>query len=135
MNRERLVVHKPQHLLAGAPISWSSRKQPCIALSSTEAEYISASSAMQELKWLRHLLRNLDAKQKEATPVFEDNAGCLHLIMNPVFRQRSKHIDVRHHFVRECFNKGIIRPVKTKTQLMLADASPRIYQRQHFERW
>ena len=85
----------------GAPISWSSRKQPTVALSSTEAKYMAAKEAVKEAIWLRRFLGELGQKQVGPTVIFEDNKGCIDLSKNPVHHNQTKHIDIQYHFVRK----------------------------------
>ena len=70
-------------LLGGMPITWKSQLQPCVTLSSTEAEYVAACLCAQEVMWLRRLMEELGAKQVAPTTVYEDNDGCIALSKNP----------------------------------------------------
>lgn len=108
-------------MMAGGAVSWNSRKQPTVALSSTEAEYMALSGAVQEAIWLRQLLRDLGYAQQGATPIYEDNQGCINLANNPVSHSRTKHIDIRHHFVRERLESGDIGLQYCQTGDMGAD--------------
>ncbi|KAJ9506890.1 hypothetical protein QJQ45_002417 [Haematococcus lacustris] len=80
----------------GAAVSWSSRRQPTVAVSTTEAEYMAASAAAKEAMWLRVLLADLSVGSEAA----------ITLIKHPIASARSKHIDVLHHFVRERAARG-----------------------------
>ena len=82
-------------------VSWCSRKQATVAKSSTEAEYVALSTATQEGIWLRRLLSGLMMDMKNPTLIYEDNQGAIDLSKNPKYHDRTKHIDVCHHFVRE----------------------------------
>ena len=83
-------------------ISWSSKRQPTVALSSTEAEYMGQTQATKEAIWLRRLLKELHAQDSiAATTIFGDNQGAIALAKNPQFHPRSKHIAIQHHFVRD----------------------------------
>eukprot|EP00965_Chrysotila_dentata_P147980 4884646-Pleurochrysis_carterae.AAC.1 len=84
-----------------AAISWSSKKQPCVALSSCEAEVIAASEATKEAVYLRSLFADLGLAAPEPTALAMDNKFAIDLAYNPEHHQRSKHIDRRHFFVRE----------------------------------
>lgn len=86
--------------LSDSLISWGSTKQKTVALSSTEAEYIAISEASKEATYLRNLMRELLGSLKKIT-IYNDNQGALKLTENPIFHKRTKHIDIRHHFVRE----------------------------------
>uniref|UniRef100_A0A6V7IJ77 Retrovirus-related Pol polyprotein from transposon TNT 1-94 n=1 Tax=Bracon brevicornis TaxID=1563983 RepID=A0A6V7IJ77_9HYME len=88
-------------ILAGCPISWESRKQRTVALSSTEAEYMALTEATKEAMYLRRFLMELGFESLTDLQLFCDNNGALKLAKNPVYHSRTKHIDVKHHFVRE----------------------------------
>ena len=87
-------------LAEGGIISWSSRLQPTVATSTTEAEYIAAAAATKEALWLRKLLPEL-GYELETVQIYGDNQAALKIIANPIVSERSKHIDIIHHFVRE----------------------------------
>ena len=87
-------------LLGGAAITWSSKKQNSVALSTVEAEYMALSVATQEAIWLRQL-EELGMKDAGPTLIYEDNQGAISMAKNPVFHKRTKHIQIRYHFVRE----------------------------------
>ena len=89
-----------------AAVTWQSKRQPTVALSSTEAEFMSASQAASEAMWLRALLADLDYAQQDATVLYGDNRGCLALAKNPTLHARTKHIEMRHHFIREKVESG-----------------------------
>lgn len=108
-------------MMAGAAVSWASRLQPSVALSSAEAEFMAASAAGQEAVHLRSLLEDAGYKQGEATVVFEDNQGCIGLAKNPVVSQRSKHIDLRKHYIRDLVADGVVVLEAVATQHQLAD--------------
>jgi hypothetical protein len=105
--------------LNGGPVTWSSKKQPIVVLSTMESEYIAASDTGREAKWLRLLLSELGLPQKSPTKIWCDNESAIALARNPEYHKRSKHIDVRYHHLRELvFNKVIdIEYVNTKEQL------------------
>jgi len=87
-------------LLGGGAVSWLSKKQSTVALSTAVAEYVALSQAAQECVWLRRLLSDLGM---DATPVviLEDNQGAIAIAKNPVDHSRTKHIDFRYHYIRE----------------------------------
>ena len=82
-------------------VSWCSKRQGTVAKSTTEAEYVALSQATQEAVWLRRLLSEIGYLTNTPTTVFEDNQGAIELSKNARFHNRTKHIDVAHHFVRE----------------------------------
>ena len=105
----------------GCPVSWFSKKQASVALSTTEAEYIAASACLQEVIWLRTLLEDLGFPQTEATRIYEDNQGCIKLAQNSRCDARTKHIDIRHHFIREKLDEKVIQLEYCPTNDNLAD--------------
>ena len=108
-------------MLSGGPISWSSRKQKCVALSTAEAEYVALSAAVQECMWLRQLEAELSGDNDTPTVIFEDNQSTIAMAKNPQFHGRAKHIDIRHHFVREQLAHGTIQLEYCPTTEMTAD--------------
>ena len=81
--------------------TWYSKKQPIVSLSTCEAEYVSASYCVCHAIWLRRLLGELKIPQQRSTEIRIDNKSAIELAKNPVHHERSKHIDVRFHFIRE----------------------------------
>uniref|UniRef100_A0A0C9S056 POLX_1 protein n=1 Tax=Fopius arisanus TaxID=64838 RepID=A0A0C9S056_9HYME len=109
-------------VMQGAAISWASRRQPTVALSTAEAEYMALSSACQEATWLRLLMRDLDPEMlNEPTIIHSDNKGAIALAETSHYRPRTKHIDVRHHFLREKIEEKIIKISYILTEKMIAD--------------
>eukprot|EP00253_Pinus_taeda_P014741 PITA_14741 len=87
--------------LGSASISWMSRKQKSVALSTTEAEYIAASMPCCEAIWLRNLFSELFEHMLDTTVIFCDNQSGILLLENLVFHDRSKHIDIKYHFIKD----------------------------------
>lgn len=85
----------------GNLISWSSRKQPTVSRSSTEAEYKAVANATAEIIWIQVLLRELGISQHRPPSLWCDNIGATYLSANPIFHRRTKHVEVDYHFVRE----------------------------------
>jgi hypothetical protein len=116
--------------LAGAPVTWAAKKQPTVALSSTEAEYMAVTQACKEAIWLRRLLTDLGYNQEAPTIIYEDNQGCIELARNPVHHSRTKHIDIQWHFIREKLESQEIQLKYCETANMVADictkALPRV---------
>ncbi len=106
--------------LGESTISWGSKKQSVVALSTTEAEYIALSLATQEAVWLRNLLGDLHLNQKTTT-IFEDNQGTIALSNNPTNHSRTKHIDIKYHYVRDLILKKQIDVSYCPTNEMVAD--------------
>ena len=94
-------------MCAGACVCWFSRTQKCVTLSTSEAEYVALGDAVKELLFSGQVWRfMIPGKGMLRFPVFEDNQGALQLSKNPVSNSNSKHIDVRHHFLRELVRQG-----------------------------
>eukprot|EP01031_Cornospumella_fuschlensis_P026641 gene26641-32192_t len=108
-------------LFAGAPISWQSRAQVSTALSTMEAEYMAASAAAQEALWLRMILEELGISLDKPLILREDNKSAISFSEHPGEHRRTKHIDYRHHFVRERVQKKDIRLDYIDTEDQLAD--------------
>jgi len=108
-------------LFNGTPISWYSCLQSVIALSSTEAEYIAAAEATREVVYLRSFVDFIHNPEPGPTTIFEDNQGTIHLVNNPVHHRRSKHIDLRWHYIRDKQELGVIKMEKVHTDLNHAD--------------
>jgi hypothetical protein len=107
--------------LNGAAISWSSKLQPTVALSTSESEYMAACYAAQEAIYLRRLMGSLGFAQGEPTIIREDNMGCIGMSENPILHQRSKHIDIRYHFLREAVSNGQVLLTFIPTSEQIAD--------------
>lgn len=108
-------------MLAGGAVSWGSKLQPTVALSSAEAEYMAACSAVQEAVYMRRLLSGLGYQGDVPTIIYEDNQGCIALSENPVLHKRTKHIDIRYHFTREKVESGEVVLEYIPTEHQLAD--------------
>ena len=102
-------------------VSWSSRKQATVAKSSTEAEYVALSLATQETVWLRRLMEDLGKHLDAPTTIYEDNQGAIELAKNAKYHNRTKHIDICHHFVCERVVSNEIRVIYCPTGDMVAD--------------
>jgi hypothetical protein len=109
-------------MLNGAAISWRSKRQPTVALSSAEAEFISASAMVQEVIYLRKFLSNLGFPQTAPTPVFADNETCIAWSEGSVGgSDRAKHVDLRVHFVHEARKAGHLQLHKIESRFNGAD--------------
>ena len=102
-------------------ISWLSRKQTNIALSTTEAEYIATCSTCSEAAWLQKMLAGLFAAEIDVTDILCDNQSCIKMTENPVFHDKTKHIIVRYHFIWDMVQKGAIKLKYVPTKEQVAD--------------
>ena len=121
-------------LMAGGAISWMSKKQATVALSTSEAEYVALSSATQEAVWLRRLLTDLKATPRKPTVLMEDNQGAIAIARNPVSHARTKHIDIRYHYVCEALQEGTIDLCYCPTEEMVADLLTKPLSKGKFEK-
>jgi transposase InsO family protein len=108
-------------MLGGGAVSWQSKKQPTVALSSVEAEYMAAAQAAREALWWQKLLHELGVARHPTTVIHTDSQGSIALSKNPEHHARSKHIDIRHHFIREQVVANHISLQYVPTEDMLAD--------------
>lgn len=106
-------------MINGSPVIFKSRLQRVVALSTAEAEYIALSLCVQEVMWTKTLLSELVYTQDQATIIYEDNQSAIAIAKNDGYQSRAKHIDIRHHFVREQVKFGNIdlQYISSKSQL------------------
>ena len=114
------------------PISWRTKKQAITALSSCEAEYISLTEAAKESEWLRQLHTELHPGYNQPIIIFEDNQSTIKISTNNIFSNRTKHIDVRFHFIRELISNNQIKLIYCSTNDMIADALTKSLQKIKF---
>lgn len=107
--------------LCGGAISWQSRKQRTVALSSTEAEYMSLTDAAKEGVFLVKFLKELHFNDLTNLVIFNDNQSAGRLAENPIHHSRTKHIDIRYHFIRRVLSDGLLRIEYLPTSEMVAD--------------
>ena len=109
----------------GSPISWSSKLQKTVALSSCEAEYMAIRDAIKEQQYIRGLLSEiapiLGNLAIECLDIYTDSNSAIELAKNPGYHARTKHVDIQYHFVRECIQKGVSQLKWTSTSTQLAD--------------
>jgi hypothetical protein len=117
---DRMSTSDTCQLLRRSLVSWSSKKQNSVALSTAEAEYISAGSCCAQLLWMKATLNDFGIKFKNV-PLFCDNESAIKMTQNPVQYSRTKHIDIRHHFIRDHQQKGDISIESIGTEDQLAD--------------
>ena len=116
----------------GGAISWLSKKQPVVALSTSEAEYIALSYAVQEAIWLKLLLTSFGMIVDKPITIKEDNQGAIAIAKDPVKHTRAKHIDIRFHFLRDVVKRGDIKLEYCMTENMTADILTKSVSRNKF---
>jgi hypothetical protein len=110
--------------LGSGAISWSSKRQPTVSLSTCEAEYQAQTAAAKEAVWLRSLLNELLIPETEspyATIIYADNQGAIALAKDPKYHARTKHIDIQHHWIREKIAGGEVKLEYVHTSRQIAD--------------
>ncbi|KAG8474968.1 hypothetical protein CXB51_031696 [Gossypium anomalum] len=101
--------------------TWLSKRQPIVTLSTCEAEYVAASCCVCHAIWLRNLLNELEQQQLDATEIRIDNKSAIELAKNPVNHERSKHIDIHFHFIRDHVKEGSVKLVHVASRDQVAD--------------
>ena len=104
-----------------ALISWKSKKPDRVSKSSAESKYRAMSQACSEILWLHGLLSELGFRQTTSTPLHGDNTSAIHISANPIFHERTKHIEVDCHFIRDAFEDKIISLPHVPSNLQVAD--------------
>ena len=107
-------------ILGDTAIAWSASRQPVIATSTSESEYIALLPCLQECLWIKRLLNELGYKQR-TVQIFEDNEACIALAKNPQNHKRTRHIQVRYHWIRDVVRNGEVSLTPIKTDQQLAD--------------
>jgi hypothetical protein len=121
------------YFLSNNPITWQSSKQKVVALSSCEAEYIAASTAACQGVWLARLMGELLDTKVSAPLQMVDNKAAISLIKNHVLHDRSKHIETKFHYIRECAERGLIKVDFVNTEEQLGDIFTKAQSRVKFE--
>ena len=117
--RKSLSAHVYMH--NGGPLLWHCKQQQGVATSTSEAEFVAASTAGKSAEWLRRVLHCMGMPQRGPTPIYEDNKGCRLMSENPVQKSRTRHIDVSQHKVRDLVCNNVVRLLDCPTADMVAD--------------
>ena len=121
-------------MLGTGIVSWCSERQSSVSHSTAESEYIAASQASRELVWLKRLLAEVDEQLGSGQPIlYVDNESAVKLIKNPVLHKRTKHIEVRYHFVREKYEEKVFDVKGVSTENQLADIFTKALPKVKFE--
>ncbi|KAB5587437.1 Copia protein [Ceratobasidium theobromae] len=121
-------------LLGGAAVCWMAKKQPTVALSTMEAKYIAIALACAQALWMRQFFEEIEFGTTEPTIIVSDNIAALSLTVESQYYAHSKHIDIKHHFVRDAVNNRKIIAIYIPTNENVANAltkalpSPRFYE-------
>jgi hypothetical protein len=113
-------------------ISWFSKKQNCVSLSTAEAEYIAAGSSCSQLLWMKQMLGEYNVQQDVLT-LYCDNLSAINISKNPIQHSRTKHIDIRHHFIRDLVEDNIVTLEHVATENQLADIFTKALDANRFE--
>ncbi|GKC64997.1 hypothetical protein Tco_1097595 [Tanacetum coccineum] len=101
-------------------ISWQCKKQTIVATSTTEAEYVAAANCCGQVLWVQNQLLDYGFNFMN-TKIHIDNESTICIVKNPVYHSKTKHIEIRHHFIRDCYEKKLISVEKIHTDLNVAD--------------
>jgi hypothetical protein len=107
--------------LSEGAVAWSSRKQPVVTLSTTEAEYVAAAACACHSIWMKRVLNSLGFSSYKCVKIFCDNSSTIKLSKNPIFHGRTKHIDVKFHFLRDLVKEGAVELIHCETREQVAD--------------
>ncbi|KAL3720851.1 hypothetical protein ACJRO7_005629 [Eucalyptus globulus] len=121
-------------MLGSGAVSWSSKKQSIVTLSTTEAEFVAATSCACQAIWLRKILEELQFKQQKATIIYCDNSSAIKLSKNPVLHGRSKHIDVKYHFLRDLTKDEVVELVFCRSEDQVADIFTKLLKLSMFQK-
>ena len=113
-------------------ISWQCKKQTIVATSSTEAEYVAAAHCCGQVLWIQNQMLDYGFNFMN-TKIFIDNQSTICIVKNPVFHQRTKHIEIRHHFIRDANEKNLIQVLKIHTDDNVADFLTKAFDGPRFE--
>src|ERR1043165_2330910 len=105
-------------------VSWFSKKQNCVSLSTAEAEYIAAGSSYSQMVWMKQMLTEYNVTQNVMT-LYCDNLSAISISKNPIQQRRTKHIDIRHHFIRDLVEEKVIKLEHVATELQMARSEER----------
>ncbi|GKD49268.1 hypothetical protein Tco_1278244 [Tanacetum coccineum] len=118
--------------VCGKLVSWSLKKQDCTAMSTAEAEYVSLSACCAQVIWMRTQLLDYGYKYNRI-PMYCDSKSAIAISCNPVQHSKTKHIDIRYHFIKEHVEKGTVELYFVGTEYQLADLFTKALPKERFE--
>lgn len=107
-------------MLGKSPIIWGSQRQKCVALSTTESEYVAAGQTVKEIIWVSKFVKEIDL-QSEKPILYIDNQSAIKLIKNPEFHKRTKHVDIKYHFICQNYANKVFELQYICSEKQLAD--------------
>ncbi|KAJ9545272.1 hypothetical protein OSB04_024979 [Centaurea solstitialis] len=119
-NLDRKSTSGGCQFLGGRLVSWQCKKQTTISQSTTEAEYIAASQCCSQVLWIQNQMQDYGLSFLQ-TPIYIDNNSAISIVNNPVKHSKTKHIEIKYHFIRDCNEKKIIQVLKVHTDDQYAD--------------
>ena len=124
----------PERLETIPSAFWFLKKQPIVILSTTEVEFVVVVACVCQAIWIKRILKFLNYPQKDCATLHCENASIIKLSKNDVMHGRSKHIDIRYHFIRDLFNEGVIELIHCVTEEQMADIFTKALKLEVFER-
>jgi hypothetical protein len=115
--------------------SWSSKKQQSVAQSSAKAEYVSVALATSHAIWLRRILEDIGEKQEEVVHLHCDNKSAIAVAKNPVYHSRTRHIAIKHHFIREAIEEGEVELKFCKSEEQVVDIFTKTLPKEKFQQF
>ncbi|KAI3745160.1 hypothetical protein L1987_58266 [Smallanthus sonchifolius] len=132
-NLDRKSTSGGCQFLGNRLISWQCKKQTTVSQSTAEAEYIAAALCCSQVRWIHHQMLDYGITFHE-TPILCDNTAVPHITKNPVQHSKTKHIEIKHHFIRDCVEKKHIKIVEVKTDKQTADIFTKAFDSARFEK-
>ena len=121
------------YFMGSCLVAWGSKKQNCVAISTAESEYIAAASCCAQLLWLKQQANDFGIKSG-TLPIMCDNTSAISISKNPVLHSRKKHIDIRHHFLKDCCEKELTVLKYICTEKQLADVFTKPLSKERFNK-
>ena len=119
--------------LGGCLVSWSSKKQSSVSLSTAEAEYIAAARCCTQILWMKQMLKDMHIQNDDPIPIFCDNTSAISISKNPVMHSKTKHIPIKYHFLREQVLSKVIKLEYVGTKDQIADIFTKPLPKSQFE--